>query len=93
MSNYQVIYNRLTGKGLTLATLEKLAALVGCEPYMLITPEKQEKTPPDHPILICPHCGKIIYISAHIHEPSTQGSEQTQENTPQNVSETLDTLF
>ena len=86
VTNYQIIYNRLTGKGLTLATLEKLAALLDCDPAELITTGKVEKTPPNEPVLICPHCGQIIHISAH--------KENTQENTtPENVSKQFDTLF
>lgn len=76
VSNYQIIYNRLTGKGLTLATLEKLAALLDCDPAELITTRKGEKTPPDHPVLICPHCGQIIHLSASTQAPQEkQGHE------------------
>jgi len=65
VANYQSILNRLNTPGLTLATLEKLAALVGCQPWELIKPD--DTTQQDHqqaPAIICPHCGQIIIIHA-----------------------------
>ena len=56
VSDYHRIANNLNTKGLTLATLEKLATLVNVEPWELLKPP----TPIKQKFTICPHCGQII---------------------------------
>ena len=68
VKNYQTIYSRLNGGGLSVATLERLAALVDVEPWQLLKPDDDNDdtttptTPPD-PQIICPHCGQIIKLN------------------------------
>ena len=59
----QTIYSQMRGNP-TLSTLEKLAALLGVDPWELLKPvdddnNEQKKLPQ----IICPHCGKAITIS------------------------------
>ena len=72
VSNFQTIYGRISGKGMSLATITKLAAFVEVEPWELLKPqdttqpEPQEhnQQPTQAPGIICPYCGKAINIHA-----------------------------
>ena len=82
VTNYQSIFNRINGKGLTLASLEKLANLVDCEPYELLKPFDQDTTKqPIEPIIFCPHCNKPIYLTISPQEPGNLETENKQNQT------------
>ena len=68
VNNYQTILNRFNTPGLSLATLEKLAALVGCDPWELLKPEPDQDNQTEQPAqaanaIRCPHCNKIILLN------------------------------
>ena len=81
VTNYQTIFNRLNGKGLTIASLEKLANLVNCEPYQLLKPQEPQDKTNDYLFISCPHCSKKIYINIE-----KKPNQQEQNN---HISETL----
>ena len=66
----QTIYAQMRGNP-TISTLEKLAALVGCDPWELLKPEpdqdnqsNQAEQPAQAANAIrCPHCNKIILLN------------------------------
>lgn len=64
VTNYQQIINYFN-KGITLASLNKLAALLGVELYELIKPanENQARRDENNISFICPYCGETIYIT------------------------------
>ena len=72
VKSYTQIINYLNKPGLTLASLEKLAAILNIEPWQLLRP--QEATTKEHTIIICPHCGNLLSIRA--------AKVQTDNNTP-----------
>ena len=77
----QTIYSYFRD-GITLRTLEKAAALVGCEPWQLLKPNDQEKQPEQaQPQTICPHCGKTIFLTAH--KTQTENNNQDKQTTPE----------
>lgn len=65
IQDYHKITNILNSPGLSLASLERLAKLVECEPWELlkpIEPTPQEQPEPTTQTAICPHCGKPIQL-------------------------------
>lgn len=59
----QALYNYMKG-GMSLNTLVKIAAALGCDPWELLKPEPDQDntTPKAANNITCPHCGKIIYL-------------------------------
>ena len=63
----QTIYAQMRGNP-TITTLEKLAALVGCDPWELLKPELDQDNQTEQPTqpanaIRCPHCNKIIFLN------------------------------
>ena len=58
----QTIYSYFREGG-TIATLEKMSALVGCNPWQLLAPDEYRDDNNPENIRTCPHCGKPIIIS------------------------------
>ena len=66
----QALYNYMKG-GMSLNTLVKIAAVLGCDPWELLKPEpdqdnqdKQTEQPTQAANAIrCPHCNKIIFLN------------------------------
>lgn len=75
----QKIYNYFSSaSGLTLATLERLAALVEVEPWQLlagpeVTPPTTDGTPapPPAPAITCPHCGRRLRLVVSLTDDHT----------------------
>ena len=65
VNNYQQIISYFN-KGVTLASICKLAALVDVEPWQLLKPDDtntQPKTPDNRAQITCPHCGETITLT------------------------------
>ena len=58
----QTIYSYFR-EGITLRTIEKIAQLVGVQPWQLLQPN----TPTTNPFILCPYCKKPIYLTTHTH--------------------------
>lgn len=70
----QTIYSYFR-QGITLKTIEKIAELVGVEPWELLKPIEAEPTTDPGPT--CPHCGKPIQIT--INKPGNNTPAHTPE--------------
>jgi len=59
-------FNAYFKRSINLATLEKLAAIVGVEAWELLKPEdsnQDENATPKTPQIICPYCGKPLNVT------------------------------
>lgn len=70
VNDYHKIANLLNSPGMTLATLQRLAALVSVEPWELLKPETTK--PKNTANIICPHCNKLLYIAIARKETEAQ---------------------
>jgi len=63
-------FNAYFKRSINLATLEKLAAIVGVEAWELLKPSEDsnqdENTTRKTPEIICPYCGQPITITATV---------------------------
>lgn len=77
--SYRNIVNALNSQGLTLRTLERLAKALDCKPWQLLQEDNETNNPePIAPRIICPHCGKNIYLCTSP-EPRQIGPAKTKE--------------
>ena len=68
VQHYQQILGTLNNKSATIATVEKLAALLDVHLFDLLREDGQNSSPTETepnkgPEIICPHCGRRIIIS------------------------------
>ena len=78
----QTIYSYFRD-GITLNTLEKIAALVHCQPFELLQPRTDtgaQDSQPKTAAIICPHCSQIIRLSV-LKENDSQGETDSQKQT------------
>ena len=78
----QTIYSYFRD-GITLNTIEKIAALVHCQPYELLQPRTDTGAQGDNPEslqIVCPHCRQIIRLSIQA-DDDTQGETDSQKTT------------
>ena len=66
MKSHTQLINFFSGSNMTLASLDKLAGLLGVQPYELLKPAAdQDEAAQDQGAaaqIICPHCGKPVQI-------------------------------
>jgi len=78
----QTIYSYFRD-GITLNTLEKIAALVKCEPFELLQPRtdgQPQGAGPEGLQILCPHCRQIIRLSIQADDDS-QGETDRRKDT------------
>lgn len=69
MKSHTQLINFFSGSNMTLASLDKLAGLLGVQPYELLKPAQDPRQPGEAAQdqgaavqIICPHCGKAVTL-------------------------------
>ena len=61
----RVTLSQALSRNPTIKTLQRIADVIGCKVGDFFSDEIESKAP----VIICPHCGKTIYLTANTDEP------------------------